>query len=207
MLVCSLIKREDFPAAQTVKNPPAMQETRVQSLGQEEALEKGMATHSSILAWRSPWTEKPGRLQFVGLQRDTTGQLIHTHTHTDTMTHPHTQQDVKETTAGRLPTVHNCAVQEVREPPAPCAALKCSLGLNKPHAQLQHEGGGRHTGRCRDAYFIPEGSVNSASFEYQESLGWQTTDLIDLNNYLNYLLQKLSCSKGLCVAVLRSLCV
>ena len=48
--------------SQTVKNPPAMQETQVQSLGQEDALEEGMATHSSILAWRIPWTEKPGGL-------------------------------------------------------------------------------------------------------------------------------------------------
>ena len=52
LLVCSVIKREDFPAAQTVKNLPAMQETRVQSLGWEVPLEKGMATHSTILAWR-----------------------------------------------------------------------------------------------------------------------------------------------------------
>ena len=54
---------------QTVKNPPAMQETWVQSLGWEGPLEKGMATHSSILAWRIPWTEEPGRLQTVRLQR------------------------------------------------------------------------------------------------------------------------------------------
>ena len=47
---------------QMVKNPPAMQETWVRSLGQEDPLEKGMATHSSILAWRIPWTEEPGRL-------------------------------------------------------------------------------------------------------------------------------------------------
>ena len=45
--------------AQTVKNLPAMQETQVQSLGQEDPLEKGMVTHSSILAWRLPWTEEP----------------------------------------------------------------------------------------------------------------------------------------------------
>ena len=45
-----------------VKNPPAMQETQVLSLGQEDTLEKGMATHSSILAWRIPWTEEPGGL-------------------------------------------------------------------------------------------------------------------------------------------------
>jgi len=48
--------------AQTVKNPHAMRETPVQSLGQEDFLEKGMATYSSILAWRIPWTEEPGGL-------------------------------------------------------------------------------------------------------------------------------------------------
>jgi len=52
----------------TVKNLPAMQETRVRSLGWEDPLEKGMATHSSILAWRIPQTEEPGRLQFLELQ-------------------------------------------------------------------------------------------------------------------------------------------
>ena len=50
------------------KNLPAMPETWVQSLGQEDPLEKEMATHSSILAWRIPWTEKPGRPQSMGLQ-------------------------------------------------------------------------------------------------------------------------------------------
>ena len=55
--------------AQMVKNPPAMQETWVQFLGWEDLLEKGMATHSSILAWRIPLTEEPGRLQSVGSQR------------------------------------------------------------------------------------------------------------------------------------------
>ena len=56
-------------AAQTVKNLSAMQEIPVQSLGQEDPLEKEMATHSSFLAWRSPWTQEPGRLQSRGLQR------------------------------------------------------------------------------------------------------------------------------------------
>ena len=51
-----------------VKNLPAMQETWVQSLGQEDPLEKGMATHSSILAWRIPWTGEPGGLQCIGSQ-------------------------------------------------------------------------------------------------------------------------------------------
>ena len=55
--------------AQMVKNLPAMQETWVQSLGQDDSLEKKMATHSSILAGRIPWTEEPGRLQSMGSQR------------------------------------------------------------------------------------------------------------------------------------------
>ena len=58
-----------FPVAQMVENLPAMQVTWVQSLGQEDPLEKGMETHSSILAWRIPWTEEPGRLQSIRLQR------------------------------------------------------------------------------------------------------------------------------------------
>ena len=52
-----------------VKNPPEMQESQVQSLDWEDPLEEEMATHCSILAWRIPWTEKPGRLQSIGLQR------------------------------------------------------------------------------------------------------------------------------------------
>ena len=55
--------------AQRLKCLPARQETRVQSLGWEDPLEKEMATHSSILAWRIPWMEEPGRLQSTGLQR------------------------------------------------------------------------------------------------------------------------------------------
>ena len=55
--------------AELVKDLPAMQETWVQSLGWEDPLEKGKATHSSILAWRITWTEEPGRLQSMGLQR------------------------------------------------------------------------------------------------------------------------------------------
>ena len=55
-----------------VKNPPAMQETQVRSLGQEDPLEKGMATHSSILSWRIPWTEEPGGLQSMGSQKHQT---------------------------------------------------------------------------------------------------------------------------------------
>ena len=58
-----------FCVAQMVKNLPAIQETWVSSLGQEDPLQKEMATHSSILAWRIPWTEEPGRLQSMGSQK------------------------------------------------------------------------------------------------------------------------------------------
>ena len=58
--------------AQTVKNPPAMQETQVQSLGQKDPLEEEMATHSSILAWRIPWTEEPSGLQSMGVAENWT---------------------------------------------------------------------------------------------------------------------------------------
>ena len=57
--------------AQMVNNPAAMQETQVYSLGQEDPLEKGMTTHSSIIAWEIPRTEEPGRLQSIGLQSQT----------------------------------------------------------------------------------------------------------------------------------------
>ena len=55
--------------AQRIKRLPAMQETQVQSLGWEDPLEKEMATHSNILAWRTPWTEEPGGLQSMGSHR------------------------------------------------------------------------------------------------------------------------------------------
>ena len=55
--------------AQRIKHLPAMRETRIRSLGWEDPLEKEMATHSSILAWRIPWTEEPGGLQSTGSQR------------------------------------------------------------------------------------------------------------------------------------------
>ena len=58
-----------FLVAQRIKHLPAMRETRVRSLGWEDLLEKEMAIHSSILAWRIPWTEEPGGLQSTGLQR------------------------------------------------------------------------------------------------------------------------------------------
>ena len=60
-----------------VKNLPAMQETRVRSLGREDPLEKGMASHSSILAWRISWSEKPGGLQHVGaIKSDMTEHIV-----------------------------------------------------------------------------------------------------------------------------------
>ena len=64
-------KADTTLASSMVKNPPAMQEMQVQSLGQKDPLEEGMATHSSILAWRIPQTEEPGRLQSIGSHRVT----------------------------------------------------------------------------------------------------------------------------------------
>ena len=61
-----------IPGGSVVKNLPAMKEMqkmKIQSLGQEDPLEEGMATHSSVLAWRIPWTEEPGEVQFIGSQR------------------------------------------------------------------------------------------------------------------------------------------
>ena len=82
--VCVCIK-----VAQMVKHPTAMQETRVQSLGWEDPLEKEMATHSSILAWKIPWTEEPDRLYspWGRKESDMTEQLKHTHTHTHIYIH------------------------------------------------------------------------------------------------------------------------
>ena len=70
-VVCFLICRLHLPwqVAQTAKHLPAVQETQVRSLGREDPLEKEMATQSSILAWRIPWTEEPGGLQSTGSQR------------------------------------------------------------------------------------------------------------------------------------------
>ena len=70
--------------AQTVKKPPAMQETWVWSLGRADSLEKEMAAHSSIPAWRIPWREEPGGLQPTGSQSWTRLSDCHTHTHTHT---------------------------------------------------------------------------------------------------------------------------
>ena len=61
-----------FPSGSVVKHPPAMRDSWVQSLGQEDPLEKEMAMHSSMLAWEIPWTEKPGRIQSMGPQKSQT---------------------------------------------------------------------------------------------------------------------------------------
>ena len=74
-----------------VKNPPAMQEAQVQSLGREDPLEEGMAPHSSVLAWRIPWSEEPGGLQSMRLQR-----VAH-----DCMTNPWVQEEKRAGSLGR----------------------------------------------------------------------------------------------------------
>ena len=83
---------KDVLVAQMVKNLPATQETRVRSLDWEVPLEKGMAIHSSILAWRIPGIEKSGGLQSVGSQRVGHNWATNTHTHTHTHTHIITTQ-------------------------------------------------------------------------------------------------------------------
>ena len=90
--ICLYKLTQCFPGGSPVKNLPAVQETLVRSLGWEDPLEKGMATHSGILAWEIPWTEEPGRLQSVGLQtirRDLATKQEHKHTHTHMYTHTH----------------------------------------------------------------------------------------------------------------------
>ena len=84
----------DFPGGSMVKNLPAIQKPLVQSLGQEDLLEEKVATHSSILAWRIPWTEEPGRWQSMGSKswhnRSNLARAhacVHTHTHTHTHTY------------------------------------------------------------------------------------------------------------------------
>ena len=72
-----------FPGGSVVKNPPAKQEMQIQSLDQEDPLEKEMATNSSILALEIPWTEEPGRLQSIGWQR--VGHNLPTNTNTFTL--------------------------------------------------------------------------------------------------------------------------
>ena len=73
------MRTEGFPGGSAVKNGPAKQETRVRFQGQEDPLEKGMATLSSILVWKIPWTEEPGRLQSIGSQRSRTQLRDSTH--------------------------------------------------------------------------------------------------------------------------------
>ena len=71
-LMCDLIDGRGFPGGSAMKNPPVtweLQEIWVQSWGREDPLEERMATHSSVLVWRIPWTEEPGRLQYIGMQR------------------------------------------------------------------------------------------------------------------------------------------
>ena len=69
VLILKAVRNEASLVAQIVKNLPAMQETWVQSLGQEDPLKKDMATHPSVFAWRIPWTEEPGGLQSLGSQK------------------------------------------------------------------------------------------------------------------------------------------
>ena len=76
-----------FPGSSVVKNPSAMQETWVRFLGGGDPLEKGMATHPSILTWKIPWTEEPGELLSMGFQSDATERTC-----MNTLTHTHSEK-------------------------------------------------------------------------------------------------------------------
>ena len=110
--------------AQWVKNRPAMQEmqeTWVRSLGQEDPLEEGMATHSSILAWRIPWTEDPGRLQSMGSQR-----------------FRHNWSDWAHTQHLGSPKCHSVQFSSVTQScPTLCDPIDCSLPGSTVHGVLQ----------------------------------------------------------------------
>ena len=122
--------------AQTVKNLPAMLETQVRSLGQEDALEKGMAAHSSILVWRIPWTEEPGRLQSMGSQRVTTERLTHTHT-----------QEGKRT--GVMPVLLGPSILVMLGPRCPFAVVLGAMGGGQgASSRAPTSQGGGQPGEC-----------------------------------------------------------
>ena len=94
---CMHLQGWTSPVAQMVKNMPAMQETWIQSLGQEDPLVKGMATYSSILTWRIPWTEEPGGLEAMGSHRvrHNWSNLAHTFWDTQETVRRHAEVDEK----------------------------------------------------------------------------------------------------------------
>ena len=130
--------------AQTVRNPPAVQETWVLSLGREDSLQKGMATASSTFAWRIPWTEKPGGLQSMGSQRVGHDWGINTHTHTHTHVIRHLSKPT-ECTPPRmnlnvnyrlcLVTMHQCKFIDFNE----CTALVGDVNSGKGCAYVGHQ--------------------------------------------------------------------
>ena len=85
-----------FPVGSMVTNSPAMHKVHVWSLGREDPLERGRATHSSCIAWRIPWTKNPGGLQSTGSQRvrHHLSDWVHTHTNTHIHTHTHTHTHI-----------------------------------------------------------------------------------------------------------------
>ena len=114
-----------------------MQEMQVWSLGQEDSLEKEMATHSSILAWRIPWTEEPGGLQSMGSQRvrhDWTTNT-HTHTHRHTHTHTHTLWSRNPTPGYLFKRNDNLSRAEVAQ--KTCIGLPCWLGGEESTCQCR----------------------------------------------------------------------
>ena len=138
-----------------VENLPAVQETRVQSLGWEDPLEKGMATQSSILAWRIPWTEEPCELQSTGLQRGKHNcKLPNTHTHA----HPTLLVAVKISTLQSSSVTQWCSTL--------CNPVDCSMPGLPVHHQLLEQAPGDSEG---------QGSlVCCHPWDHKEWHGWAT---------------------------------
>ena len=134
LLCCSQVKGASL-VAQMVKNLPAMQETWVSSMGQEDPLEKEMATCSGILAWRNPWTEKPDGLQSMGSQRVRHDWATNTHTHTHTHTHrskqSHVYYDCNCLLVWKDMCLPWCEVLEQEMNASLCHVLPCLPLLNK----------------------------------------------------------------------------
>ena len=194
--------------AQMVKNLPAMQGTRVWSLGQEDPLEKGMATHSSILAWRIPWTEKPSGLQSTGLQRVRPNWATNTHTHTEICTFR-----LLGSVTQSFPTLCDpldCSPPDssLRDFPGKNTGVGCLSSSRRLNLRLLHllhwQGPPRKTYHCLLEFllllggdlhrWLPETQGRSLNVEdlWTQTgttpwsfLGLQTTELLSLHDYMS----------------------
>ena len=160
--------------AQMVKNLPAMQETPVWSLGQEDPLEKEMATHTSIFAWRIPWTEEPGGPQFMGSQRVRHDWVTNTHSGISPsahVTYPANPAKIGRNIAARLRTFGFISATK------PHSFMQRIFHIQKNEWWHCWEGGlnwnAQHQGTCRVRNIAPSawrpGSCWGVWFEPEES--------------------------------------